>query len=119
MKIKKSKRIISLVLALTMMFTFMAMSASAATTEVPEVQPRASICPQCGGYGYQYWKTVYTNPIPYYRYPQISRGSCTAGPATHVHYDDLPATIYSRCATCGYISTYNTTKDYCAYGGIV
>ena len=45
----KTKRLVALVLALTMVFCFMAMSASAATTEI---QPRAT-CANCGG-----WDTV-------------------------------------------------------------
>lgn len=111
MKAKKSKRIISLVLALTMIFTFMAMSASAATTEV---QPRASYCPQCGGLGFQHWKTYYhtedcteNNVNGYY--------SCPSCPGSHAHFD-VRAEIYSRCATCGYTEVFQTITSYCPYG---
>ncbi len=116
MKIKKSKRIISLVLALTMIFTFMAMSASAAATEVPEIQPRASICPKCGGYGYTYWYSYFYDTGNYTEYAITGRGGCIAGPATHVHYL-LEADIYSRCATCHYSTYYHGKDDYCPYGG--
>lgn len=114
MKTKKSKRIISLILALTMVFTFMAMSASAATTEVPEVQPRASYCPQCGGLGFQYWYTDFQPEKEYYKYDTCSRNGCTAGPSTHVHYV-LPAYIYSKCATCGYYERFWGTDAFCPY----
>ena len=111
---KKSKRLISLILAVVMVLSFMAMSASAATTEV---QPRAT-CPKCGGYGYAYWKTEYPTNLDLSLYQQISRGTCTAGPSTHVHYKSVPAKVYSRCSSCGLQKYIDTFRNYCPYGGI-
>ena len=112
---RKSKRIIALVLALTMMFTFMAMSASAATTEI---QPRASICPQCGGYGFQHTRT-YWDTAHYYEYDIIDYYSSSAAPARHAHYN-VPKIIESRCATCAYVEEYESEyAPYCPYIGFV
>ena len=113
-RFRKHRRVVSLLLAIVMMCTCLAMSASAATTEV---QPRASTCPQCGGAGFQYYTSrPYT--VGYYNRTQISRDGCTAGPSTHVHFI-VPVEIVSRCSTCGYTETYvsSSTTVYCPYGG--
>lgn len=116
-KLRKYRRVISLLMAIVMMCTFLAMSASAATIEIPTITPKASTCPQCGGYGFQYNRTVW-DTANFHKYTQISRSGCTAGPSTHVHYQVAYLNI-SRCATCGYEESTTTTRTavYCPYGG--
>ena len=93
---KKTKRIIALVMALTLMFAFMAMSASAATTEV---QPRAT-CTKCGsgdtftGSKCTAIKRTFVNGCS--EYPSLGH--------YHVMYYDRD---FYQCRSCGYIYEYN------------
>lgn len=106
MKIKKSRRIIALVLALTMIFTFMAMSASAATTEV---QPRGT-CPNCTN-GYIVSETkgdVIDWDNPFYNH------NCTNIGASHAHYY-RHYTIKLSCRNCGYLTWTYPTVTYCPH----
>ena len=111
---RKTKRIIALVLALTMVFCFMAMSASAATTEV---QPRAATCPQCGNPSYQSIQSGY-DTAHYLNYGHTEAiYKCKNMGAYHAHYY-VPYINKTRCATCGYSKTeYPSTMLYCPYGG--
>ena len=94
----KTKRLVALVLALTLVFCFMAMSASAATTEI---QPRGT-CPSCT-YGYVETKTevfeVDGNP---YNNPQKTT-TCTKMGASHVHYQEVIYRITTTCRNYGYV----------------
>lgn len=99
MKTKKSKRIISLILALTMMFTFMAMSASAATTEI---QPRGA-CPLCG--------SADTRSVTYLRSSETySVSGCSKIATAHSHLVKRYEVV-TTCIGCGRTtsSTYTTT----------
>lgn len=93
---KKAKRIIALVLVMAFVVAFMAMSASAATTEI---QPRAT-CASCGG-----WDTVTGSMCS-----AISRtfvSGCSEYPNLghyHVRYYDRD---FYQCRSCGYTYEYN------------
>lgn len=108
----KVKRILSLILAIVMVLSFMAMSASAATTEV---QPRAT-CPQCGGYGFVYYYSTVPNTTEYWNRPIEGYHNCKTCAASHAHYW-VPAVVTHRCSTCGHKLTVNTTVEFCPYGG--
>ena len=103
---KKYRRLISLILAIAMVSTFMAMSASAAMTEV---QPRGT-CPSCT-YGYVETVTL-ENDIdwdnPFYNH------SCTNVGASHAHYYRY-RTIKSTCRSCGYVEWYYPVTVYCPH----
>ena len=108
---RKSKRIIALILALTMMFTFMAMSASAATIEIPTVQPRGT-CPQCiNGYMED------DNVMEEYNYGYSD--SCPNIGARHMHYKHV-FEYATLCRNCRYRNVYRvTSKIYCPYNGYI
>ena len=94
---KKTRKIIALVLALTFMFCFMAMSASAATTEI---QPRTS-CASCGS----------TNTVTGSRSIKVYEqyvGGCSNITAAHTHVIYRNEYFYN-CASCGRSTVYNTT----------
>ena len=102
---KKYRKLISLALALAMVFTFMAMSASAATTEV---RPRASTCPQCGGYGYV-TDTTKTETL------LGDKFTCKNFGTYHAHYK-VTYRFDHHCSTCGYATTTYSSYTRCPYG---
>ena len=110
MKTKKSKRIISLILALTMVFTFMAMSASAATTEI---QPRGT-CPQCiNGYVTSTIEMVgkYTD----YKRISVGYNQCSYMTMPHSHYN-VKYEVRAICRNCSYNEvTYSYQQEFCPY----
>ena len=102
----KTKRLVALVLALTLVFCFMAMSVSAATTEI---QPRA-YCSRCGSHGLSTTtETLYEK--------SLYRDSCSAVGFGHYH-PEKRLKIVCTCMTCGYVesTTYHTSTT-CPYGG--
>lgn len=106
---KKSKRMISLVLALIMVFCFMAVSASAATTEV---QPRGT-CPSCI---YGYMETIYgsyTSSNP----DGILHTGCGGTAVGHEHYIRTFPYAYTLCRNCGYTGDIpgTLTRYYCPH----
>ena len=102
----KNKRLISLVLAVVLVFAFMVMTASAATIEV---QPRGT-CPSCT-YGYVETVTV-ENYIdwdhPFYNH------NCTNVGSSHAHYNRY-RTIKSTCRNCGNITWSYPVTVYCPH----
>ena len=114
-RFRKHRRVVSLLLAIVMMCTFLAVSVSAATIEV---QPRASTCPQCGNPSYEsYWSGYDT--ANYTKYTILGEKYQDSGMAAyHAHYK-----VYSiskiRCATCGHSEEYRSSAwiEYCPYGG--
>lgn len=112
---KRYRRLISLALAFVMVFSFVAMSASAATTEI---QPRASTCPQCGNLSYQSVWSGY-DTANYWIYSSAGDKFQDSGMAAyHTHYKVRYISII-RCATCGCSETYKSSAYivYCPYGG--
>ena len=109
---KKSKRLISLILAVVMVLSFMAMSASAATTEV---QPRGT-CPQCIN---GYVETVYgayNSSKPdgiYHSCPNIGVG--------HEHYIRHFPNAKTVCRNCGFTYKFpnGLNREYCPYNSYV
>ena len=108
----KTKRLVALVLALTMVFCFMAMSASAATTEI---QPRGT-CPQCiNGYVTTTTKIVgspeMSNP------KEVGYGTCGNMTMPHIHYR-AKYQVLVDCNNCSYSGVSNTyyAYNYCIYG---
>ena len=109
---RKSKRIIALVLALTMMFTFMAMSASAATVELPIISPKAT-CGHCGSSSFRYSYSR-TESL---KYLWKEDATCNYMSAYHAHFK-VPSVMYTYCRTCGHcVSTLNYEAIYCPHGG--
>ena len=106
---KKHKKIISLLLALVMVCSFMAMSASAAMTEV---QPRGT-CPNCiNGYMENTYKYKSLIKEKY----NWSTGCPNMG-AGHWHAQHL-CNVTTKCRNCGYSSPAGTApKEYCPYNG--
>ena len=106
---KKAKRIIALILALALIFAFMAMSVSAATTEV---QPRGYTCDNCGG-SYNISGDKY-----YVSAGSVRADTCSYNSISHTH---PLRKVYREilCATCGNVvgSTYITTQQQCPYYG--
>ena len=106
----KTKRLVALVLALVMMFCFMAVSASAATTEV---QPRGN-CPGCT-IGYVY---IQEENLDSYMYDNsYDMVSCSKMSALHAHYH-MPKRATVTCSNCGYRDQYTYTGRACPYGGV-
>ena len=110
-QLRKNRRIIALAMVFVMMFAFMAMTASAATTEV---QPRGT-CPNCT-HGYMEEGTI--------QYKDRVLGSwsdpCPNIGVSHQHY--LDRYFYTTiCRNCGYTSYYLLayTREYCPYNGYV
>ena len=114
-KLRKHRRVVSLLMAIVMVFAFMSMTASAATIEIPTITPKASTCPQCGGLGFTYVGTT-VDTSQYYNRDIEGYHTCASCAASHAHYW-VPATVKSRCATCGYTETYTYYVEYCPYGG--
>lgn len=104
---KKHKKIISLLLALVMVCSFMAMSASAATTEV---QPRGT-CPNCINGYVETTKNASSTAYGHYTIPSCSRMS-----VPHEHYKQR-FTIVTTCRNCGYRDSYSPVLDCCIYAG--
>ena len=107
---KKHRKLISLILAIVMMSTLLAMSASAATTEV---QPRGT-CPSCT-YGYLSTSVVNLDSDPYDNTYTLT--TCSKMGAKHAHYD-MPKKATVTCSNCSYYDTYTYTGKYCPYGGV-
>lgn len=107
----KTKRLIALVLALTLVFCFMAMSASAATTEV---QPRGT-CPSCI---HGYMNTYYGIKSSEANGPWSER--CPNMGARHQHKYHYFEDAYTKCGMCGYKLFVGTLRrEYCPYNGYV
>ena len=100
------KKIVSLLLVVVLVFTFMAVSVSAATV----IQPRGT-CPSCT-YGYMGEDTVRVTEASY----GYATGCKNIG-TSHAHYRHTfeNATI---CRNCGYRNVYKTyDRIYCPYDG--
>lgn len=110
---RKTRRIISLVLALVFMFCFMAMSASAATIEV---QPRGT-CPSCvNGYVNTTTTIVSRDSNPYDNAYFMT--TCSYMGAQHAHYTDaIKYKTTATCANCGYVETTYYWGVFCPYRG--
>lgn len=101
---KKSKRILALVLVLALAFTSFAMFASADTAE--EIQPRGMSCPECG----TWINTKYVRE----RVAQVWVGSCDDRNYGHYHYIN---DVYDLrdCTNCSYYSrSYVMSESVCA-----
>jgi len=100
---RKAKRIVALVLALTMMFALMAMTASAATA-------RSLQCQNCGSMNTtQYTYTVVANSV------YVS--SCNKVPnSSHYHITYQPMKKVT-CKDCGVSTTYYTGEPYTVCNG--
>lgn len=109
-KIRKNRRIIALAMVFVMMFAFMAVTASAATTEV---QPRGT-CPNCT---HGYMENDKDQRISHEEY--YWSDSCPNIGARHMHYRDTfeKATICRNCGFRNVLSTY--TRIYCPYNGYI
>lgn len=103
MSTKKTKRIISLILALTMVFTFMAMSASAANTEV---QPRGT-CPNCIN-GYIESEVTYLYEV------RVNVTQCPLSNIPHTHTKKYYE-ITARCRNCGYVEVSYPVTTVCPH----
>ena len=98
-------KLLSFVLVVAMVFTFMAMSVSAATTVI---QPRGT-CPQCvNGY-------VSTTTKPSGSSYGDYQTTCSNMSVLHRHYKQKYV-ITATCRNCGYIETTSYVKDCCIYG---
>ena len=108
---KKTKRVVAFVLVLAFVFAFMAMSASAAMTEV---QPRGT-CPQCiNGYVTSTIQMKGThNPN---KYEEIGYGECSNMTMPHRHYE-AKYDVWVDCNNCSYYGvSYSYTGCYfCVY----
>ena len=108
-RMKRMKTILALILVFAFVLSFMAMSASAATTVV---QPRAS-CSKCGGYAFRYERVRNEKG----KYVWQENVTCSSASFPHAHYK-VPTTQYTYCATCGnHIDTTNYGATYCPYAG--
>ena len=107
---KKHKKIISLLLALVMVCSFMAMSASAATTEV---QPRGT-CPNCINGYVRSTKKLAKGEDPYAH--DYDLATCTKMSAPHAHYKNVSYTITAVCSNCGYKEITPYVGKWCPYG---
>ena len=107
---RKTKRIVALVLALTMVFCFMAMSASAATTEV---QPRGT-CPQCIN-GYVTTTTKMEKYYTNYTSTEIGYNECSYQTMPHVHYY-VKYNVWVDCNNCSYNGvSYSYWRYFCPH----
>ena len=107
---KKTHRIIALVLALTFMFCFTAMSASAATTEI---QPRGT-CPNCIN-GYVTSSHYMVGDYKDYRYTMVGYNECSHMTVSHAHYNVLYE-VRADCGNCSYNEvTYSYYNYFCPY----
>lgn len=97
MKTKKFKRIIALVLALTLMFALAAMTASAATA-------RGVICLKCGSS-----KTNSYIRVANLRQETVSSCSSVQGPHLHSWHRDV---TMLRCNNCKYETAMSVGSDY-------
>ena len=106
---KKQRRIIAMILTLTLVIAFAAMNVSAAVIEVPLVQPRA-VCSRCGSSG------LSTTTEERYTLTNF-HDSCSAVGFYHAHYTTY-YTSTCTCRTCGYVvDTTNYSIESCPYGG--
>ncbi len=109
----KVKRVIALVLALTMMFALVAMTASAAKVDTPTIIPKAT-CVRCGC---SYFNNVFSMENPpdseYYT-------TCQYKGITHVHQIG-DVYLYTYCASCKALvhSGYAGKGEKCTYNNLV
>ncbi len=94
---RKAKRIVALVLALTMMFALMAMTASAATA-------RGVTCVNCGsGYTNNHTQTVTIS--------QRTVSGCSSVQGYHLHLTKVSQSGI-RCNDCKYMNVFTTGNPY-------
>lgn len=105
-RMKRMKTILALILVFAFVLSFMAMSASAATTVV---QPRGT-CPSCKN---GYISSRVTKDWIDYNNPKW-KSNCSNIGVSHAHYNEY-MTITATCANCGYVETSNVTRDYCPH----
>ena len=113
-KINMSKKIklLSFVLVVAMVFTFMAMSVSAATTVI---QPRGT-CPQCtNGYVSTSTEVFEIDGNPYNN--QYKMTTCSKMGTSHAHYLNVRYRLTTTCRSCGYVEHTIYYSHFCPYGG--
>lgn len=108
---KKTNRVVAFVLVLAFVFAFMAMSASAAITEV---QPRGT-CPQCIN-GYVTSTVGMVGKYTDYRYTMVGYNECDHMTMSHAHYKVLYE-VRAICNNCSFNEvTYSYwDNDFCPY----
>ena len=102
-------KLLSFVLVVAMVFTFMAMSVSAATTVI---QPRGT-CPQCTN-GYVETTKKLTDPSPTKHDYELT--TCSKMSVQHAHYKNVKFLITASCRNCGYVDKTTYYGLYCPYG---
>ena len=114
-KLRKHRRVVSLLMAIVLVFAFMSMTASAAVIDDPVITPKGT-CPSCT-YGYmelQYGS--YTSSVS-----DGASHSCDNVGVGHVHYIRTFPYAYTLCRNCGYTADISgtLTREYCPYNGYV
>ena len=112
-KLRKHRRVVSLLMAIVMVFAFMSMTASAAVIDDPVITPKGT-CPSCTN---GYMETVYGSVTRKADGPWSS--SCQNIGAGHQHYYHYFDEAYTLCRNCGYINPVVLRRTYCPYNGYV